>query len=147
MVNQDAVPDAAKSLECKELGNKCYQNSDYKGAEEWYTKAYVEILPLVGTILSKIIRYILLTGSLCSINYDPSNALLYTNRAMALLKLHIYPDVVVDSLHAISLLPYRETMKAHFQLAQAYVELKHPDALANAKIAHELCVEEIHIGG
>ncbi len=83
-----------------------------------------------------------------SINYDPSNPVLYTNRAMALLKLHNYLKVVDDSVHAISLLEYKESMKAHFQLAQAQVALQHQgEALKNAKIAHELCVEEIHKGG
>jgi STIP1 family protein 1 len=83
-----------------------------------------------------------------SIKYDPTNPLLYTNRAMALLKLHMYTEVIADSLHAISLLEHRDTMKAHFQLAQAQIALHHErEALNNAKIAHALCVEEIHIGG
>lgn len=121
MVNPDHRPDPTKALEFKEKGNKCFGAGDYHGAEDLYTKA---------------------------INYDPTNPLLYTNRAMALLKLHSYAEVITDSLHAISLLEYRDTMKAHFQLAQAQIALNHQaDALKNAKIAHELCVEEIHAGG
>lgn len=121
MVNQDQGTDPAKALECKEKGNKCFGAGDYHGAEELYTKA---------------------------INYDPTNPLLYTNRAMALLKLHQFKEVIDDSLHAISLLDHRDTMKAHFQLAQAQIALHRlPEALKNAKIAHELCVEEIHVGG
>lgn len=67
---------------------------------------------------------------------------------MALLKLHSWPEVITDSLHAISLLEHRDTMKAHFQLAQAQIALgRESEALKNAKIAHSLCVEEIHVGG
>jgi STIP1 family protein 1 len=67
---------------------------------------------------------------------------------MALLKLQHYAEVITDSLHAISLLSHRDTMKAHFQLAQAQIALHHEsEALKNARIAHSLCVEEIHVGG
>lgn len=39
-------------------------------------------------------------------------------------------------------------MKAHFQLGQAQIALhSEAEALASAKTAHQLCVEEIHVGG
>ncbi|KAH7391551.1 U-box domain-containing protein [Cadophora sp. MPI-SDFR-AT-0126] len=119
MVNADIPHDPAKALEYKESGNKCFQAGDYVQAEALYSKA---------------------------INHDPSNPLLYTNRSMALLKLHLYPRVILDTRHAISLLPHN--MKAYFQLAQAQIALGDPSsALASAKKAHEFCVEECISGG
>ena len=65
---------------------------------------------------------------------------------MALLKLHLYPRVILDTRHAISLLPHN--MKAYFQLAQAQIALGDPSsALTSAKKAHEFCVEECVSGG
>jgi STIP1 family protein 1 len=65
---------------------------------------------------------------------------------MALLKLHSYERVIADSQQAISLLP--QNMKAYFQLAQAQIALgKTAEALVSARKAHELCVEEIKVGG
>ncbi|PVH83261.1 U-box-domain-containing protein [Cadophora sp. DSE1049] len=119
MVNADVPHDPAKALEYKESGNKCFQAGDYVQAEALYSKA---------------------------INHDPSNPLLYTNRSMALLKLHLYPRVILDTRHAISLLPHN--MKAYFQLAQAQIALGDPSsALTSAKKAHEFCVEECMSGG
>ncbi|KAH7314248.1 U-box domain-containing protein [Rhexocercosporidium sp. MPI-PUGE-AT-0058] len=119
MVNAEVPYDPAKALEYKESGNKCFQAGDYVGAEALYSKA---------------------------INHDPSNPLLYTNRSMALLKLHLYPRVILDTRHAISLLPHN--MKAYFQLAQAQIALSDPSAaLISAKKAHEFCVEECMTGG
>ncbi|KAL2061595.1 hypothetical protein VTL71DRAFT_6972 [Oculimacula yallundae] len=119
MVNADVPHDPVKALEYKESGNKCFQAGDYTGAEALYSKA---------------------------INHDPSNPLLYTNRSMALLKLHLYPRVILDTRHAITLLP--QNMKAYFQLAQAQIALSDSAAaLMSAKKAHELCVEECMTGG
>ncbi|KAG4441746.1 hypothetical protein IFR05_002737 [Cadophora sp. M221] len=119
MVNAEVPHDQAKALEYKESGNKCFQAGDYVGAEALYSKA---------------------------INHDPSNPLLYTNRSMALLKLHLFPRVIEDTRHAIVLLPHN--MKAYFQLAQAQIALSDSSAaLANAKTAHEFCVEECMTGG
>ncbi|KAG4429994.1 hypothetical protein IFR05_014519 [Cadophora sp. M221] len=119
MVNAEVPHDPVKALECKESGNKYFQACDYVGAEALYSEA---------------------------INHDPSNPLLYTNRSMALLKLHLYPRVIDDTRHAIDLLPHN--MKAYFQLAQAQIALSDPSAaLTNAKIAHGFCVEQCVTGG
>ncbi|CZT06285.1 related to CHIP protein (carboxyl terminus of Hsc70-interacting protein) [Rhynchosporium agropyri] len=119
MVNAEVDHDPAKALEYKESGNKCFQAGDYTGAEALYSKA---------------------------ITHDPSNPLLYTNRSMALLKLQLYPRVILDTRQAISLLP--QNMKAYFQLAQAQIALSDSTAaLTSAKKAHELCVEECINGG
>ncbi|CZR62562.1 related to CHIP protein (carboxyl terminus of Hsc70-interacting protein) [Phialocephala subalpina] len=119
MVNAEQPPDPVRALEFKEKGNKCFQAGDYQGAEGFYTQA---------------------------ISHDPTNPLLYTNRAMALLKLSHYESVISDSLTALSLHP--NNMKAHFQLAQAQIALHHEkDALESAKKAYELCMEEVMHGG
>ncbi|KAI9054516.1 hypothetical protein LZ554_001673 [Drepanopeziza brunnea f. sp. 'monogermtubi'] len=111
--------DPAKALEYKEMGNKCFQAGDYVAAEAFYEKA---------------------------IRHDVQNPLLYTNRSTALLKLLNYPAVVANSMHSIALSPH--SMKAHFQLAQAQIELHNPiPALESAKLAHKYCVEELQAGG
>ena len=80
------------------------------------------------------------------INYDPTNPLLYTNRTLTLLRLHLYASVIDDAQTSIRLLP--ENMKAYYHLAQAQIALhKSNEALASSKKAHTYCVEEIHRGG
>ncbi|KAG9228253.1 U-box domain-containing protein [Amylocarpus encephaloides] len=112
---KDTPQDAARALEYKEKGNRCFQSGDYHGADGFYTNA---------------------------INADPSNPLLYTNRSMSRLKLAHWDDVITDSLHAISLLP--DNMKAYYHLAQAQIALDQPGAaLVSAKKAHEYCVKEV----
>jgi STIP1 family protein 1 len=57
-----------------------------------------------------------------------------------------YEKVIADSLSSIRL--HAENMKAYYFLAQAQIALHRPsEALASAKEAHRLCVEEIHKGG
>ena len=81
-----------------------------------------------------------------SINYDPTNPLLYTNRTLTLLRLHLYPRVIDDALTSIKLLP--ENMKAYYHLAQAQIALHQTaEALESSKQAHRYCVEEIYRGG
>jgi len=55
---------------------------------------------------------------------------------------------IVDGHAPASPIPRNTTMKAHFQLAQAYIALHSSfEALEAAKKAHELCVEDIYAGG
>jgi STIP1 family protein 1 len=57
-----------------------------------------------------------------------------------------YECVISDSQSSIRLLP--ENMKAYYFLAQAQIALSSPQsALASAKKAHELCVQETYRGG
>ena len=73
-----------------------------------------------------------------AISKNPSNPLLYTNRANARLKVKQWEDVISDCLHSIELL--QENMKAFYFLAQAQLELHHPnEALSSAMRAYELC--------
>ncbi|EHL02978.1 putative STIP1 like proteiny and U box-containing protein 1 [Glarea lozoyensis 74030] len=116
---KDQPPDTDKAMEFKEKGNKCFEKQDYRGAEAYYTTA---------------------------INHDPKNPLLFTNRAMALLKMSLWDQVITDSLHAISLLP--TNMKAYYYLAQAQIALHQSEsALTHALKAHRLCVQEIQKTG
>lgn len=74
-----------------------------------------------------------------AISKNPYNPLLYTNRANARLKLQQWEDVIADCLHSIELLG--DNMKGYYFLAQAQLELKHPnEALSSAMRAYELCV-------
>lgn len=69
---------------------------------------------------------------------DPKNPLLYTNRAMSRLKLHLYELVLPDCTASLSLLPVN--MKAYYYRAQAQLELGDKRAaLESANVAYEFC--------
>ncbi|KAF2403410.1 U-box-domain-containing protein [Trichodelitschia bisporula] len=73
-----------------------------------------------------------------AIQKHSTNPLLYTNRANARLKLGLWEEVIDDCLHSIELL--QDNMKAYYFLAQAQLELNHPnEALVSAKTAYDLC--------
>jgi len=70
---------------------------------------------------------------------DPQNPTLYTNRAMARLKLRLWGSVISDCQACLELSP--ENMKAYYYLSQAELALDdHTEALDHALRAHELCV-------
>jgi STIP1 family protein 1 len=72
-----------------------------------------------------------------SIIIDPTNPLLYTNRAMCRLKLSLYPSVLADCAQSISLLPTH--MKAYYYRAQAHLYINNPtEALEAAKKAYDI---------
>ncbi|KAM0350107.1 hypothetical protein ACHAPU_003270 [Fusarium lateritium] len=101
----------SNSLHLKEEGNKRFQSGDYAGADSLYSKAIIA---------------------------DPKNPALYTNRAMARLKLSYWDSVITDCEACLQLTP--ENMKARYYLAQAQLALHDYDAsLANALHAHKLC--------
>jgi STIP1 family protein 1 len=69
---------------------------------------------------------------------ETTNPLLYTNRAMARLKLKLYEAVIPDCEASLELL--QANMKAYYYMAQAELELgRKIAALKNAEIAYELC--------
>ncbi|KAF5012898.1 hypothetical protein FDECE_1072 [Fusarium decemcellulare] len=75
---------------------------------------------------------------LSSIIADPKNPALYTNRAMARLKLNYWDSVITDCDACLQLAP--DNMKAHYYLAQAQLNLRDFDAaLSSALRAHALC--------
>ncbi|KAF1811979.1 U-box-domain-containing protein [Eremomyces bilateralis CBS 781.70] len=95
----------------KEKGNTAYRAGDYASAAALYGQA---------------------------IQKNSSNPLLYTNRANARLRLQQHAEVIDDCLRSIELL--RDNLKAYFYLAQAQLELHHPnEALTSALTAYELC--------
>ncbi|KAK4134544.1 U-box-domain-containing protein [Trichocladium antarcticum] len=70
---------------------------------------------------------------------DPGNPALYTNRAMARLKLSQWDNAIADCHECLRLAP--DSMKAHYSLSQAHLALRaYDDALAHALKAHGLCV-------
>ncbi|KAI9812838.1 MAG: hypothetical protein M1832_006459 [Thelocarpon impressellum] len=103
---------ASKALAFKKEGNKRFEAGDYKGAESLYTQAIVA---------------------------DPSNYLLFTNRAFARLRLKAWDEAINDCLKSIELHP--TNMKAYYYLAQAQIQLHHPnEGLSSAMTAYDLCL-------
>ncbi|KAL2121170.1 hypothetical protein VTJ04DRAFT_5197 [Mycothermus thermophilus] len=104
----------AKSIHLKEEGNRRYQAGDYAMAEALYSQAIIA---------------------------DPTNPALYTNRAMARLKLRQWDNAIADCSECLRL--SSNSMKAHYLLSQAHLELRaYDDALHHALKAHALCVED-----
>ncbi|KAK8042347.1 STIP1 likey and U-box containing protein 1 [Apiospora phragmitis] len=103
--------DTVKAGVLKADGNKRFQNGDFVGAESLYSKAIIA---------------------------DDTNPSLYTNRAMARLKLSLWDSVIADCQSCLKL--NGESMKAHYYLAQAYLELRaFDDAVTHASRAREIC--------
>ncbi|EGS21753.1 uncharacterized protein CTHT_0036200 [Thermochaetoides thermophila DSM 1495] len=104
----------AKSLQLKEEGNRRFQAGDYVKAEALYSQALI---------------------------VDPTNPTLYTNRAMARLRLAQWDNAIADCNECLRLSP--DSMKAHYNLSQAHLALRaYDDALKHALRAHELCVKQ-----
>lgn len=77
-----------------------------------------------------------------SIQKDPSNPKLFTNRAMAHLKLEAWESCIDDCIKSIEL--ENDNMKGYYYLAQAQLGLKHPsEALSSALTAYEICVSSL----
>lgn len=94
----------------KEEGNRHFQAGDFVSAEALYSKAIIA---------------------------DPKNPALYTNRAMARLKMGLWDSVISDCNQCLDLAP--DNMKAHYYLSQAHLALRdYDDALDHALRAHEL---------
>jgi len=95
----------------KQQGNDLFKAGDYAAAEEQYTAA-----------ITKYSR----------------NPLLFTNRALARIRLQRWQGVIDDCLHSISLTPHNAfNFKSYFYLAQAQLALHHPnEALSSALTAY-----------
>ncbi|KAL2164890.1 hypothetical protein VTH06DRAFT_186 [Thermothelomyces fergusii] len=103
----------AKSIQLKEEGNRRFQAGDYVMAEALYSQALIS---------------------------DPNNPALYTNRAMARLKLGQWDSAVADCTACLRLAP--DSIKAHYSLSQAHLALRaYDDALRHARTAHALCAK------
>lgn len=80
------------------------------------------------------------SADLPSIIADPKNPALYTNRALARLKLSLHDSVIDDCHRCLELAP--GNMKAHYYLSQAQLAIRdHDAALHNALRAHAICAE------
>ncbi|KAK4174885.1 putative CHIP protein [Triangularia setosa] len=102
----------SKSQHLREEGNRHFQKGDYVRAEAIYSQALI---------------------------LDPSNPLLYTNRAMSRLRLSLWDSVITDCEACLRLSP--DNLKAHYYLSQAHLALRaYPDALDHAYRAHKLSV-------
>jgi len=100
----------------KEKGNVHFRREEYEDAIKLYSQA---------------------------IQQNPSNPLLYTNRANARLKLKQWQGVMDDCLKSLELM--NENMKGFYFLGQAQLELNHPnEALSSALMAYELCSKSVH---
>ncbi|QPC63910.1 hypothetical protein HYE67_006141 [Fusarium culmorum] len=107
----------SRSLQLKDEGNKCFMAGDYVGAEALYSKACSPTNSIIA---------------------DARNPALYTNRAMARLKLNYWDSVVTDCEACLQLTP--DNMKARYYLAEAQLALRDYDAsLESALHAHKLC--------
>ncbi|KAK6852947.1 U-box-domain-containing protein [Apiospora arundinis] len=103
--------DTVKAGILKTDGNKLFLNGDFVGAESLYSKAIIA---------------------------DNTNPALYTNRAMARLRLGLWDSAIADCQACLKL--SGESMKAYYYLAQAYLELRaFDDAVSHASRARELC--------
>ncbi|OAA76225.1 U-box domain containing protein [Akanthomyces lecanii RCEF 1005] len=105
----------SRAIQLKEEGNRHFQKGDYLGAESFYSQAIIE---------------------------DPKNPALYTNRAMARLKLALWDSVLTDcqSVLALPSTAPATILKAHYYLCQAQLALRDAEAaLASGLAAHALC--------
>ncbi|KAK7756670.1 hypothetical protein SLS62_001111 [Diatrype stigma] len=106
--------DSARSAQLKEEGNSHFKKEDYIGAESLYSKAIIA---------------------------DDSNPALYTNRAMARLKLEMWDSAISDCMICLKL-SGPNNMKAHHILSQAQLQLgDYESSLQSALSAHKLCAE------
>ena len=80
------------------------------------------------------------TADPISIQKDPSNPKLFTNRAVTRLRLQSWDACIDDCLTSIELEP--GNMKGYYYLAQAQLALHHPnEALNSAMTAYEACLK------
>lgn len=90
--------------------------------------------------LSKWHHLRVIAESLERIQQDPTNPKLFTNRAMARLKLQNWDGVINDCIKCIEYDP--RSMKGFFYLAQAQLALRRPnEAYCSAMTAYERCIE------
>ncbi|CAK7214353.1 hypothetical protein SBRCBS47491_002111 [Sporothrix bragantina] len=100
------------SIALKEEGNKRFLKGEFTAAEGLYSQAILA---------------------------DPKNPALYTNRALARLKLDMWDGVVADCTACLDRSP--NNMKALYYLSQAELQLRDYDnAVDHCRRAHELCV-------
>lgn len=107
--------DVEKATKLKEDGNHHFQANDFIGAESLYSKAIIA---------------------------DDTNPSLYTNRAMARIRLNLYESAILDCNECLKLSGEKGNLKAYFILSQCQLAIgDYNAALESALKAHRLCVE------
>ncbi|KAJ2895624.1 STIP1 homology and U box-containing protein 1 [Zalerion maritima] len=134
------MSDVGKAIQLKEEGNRFYQQKNYAGAEGLYSKASCanqKVEANTATAAHNVGAWGLWNNSIIA---DPKNPALYTNRAMARIKLLLWHHVVDDCKQALHLDSHN--MKAHYQLSQAQLELgAFQESVESGEKAHELCLK------
>lgn len=100
----------------KEQGNEYFKAGQYREAEDMYSQA---------------------------ISVRSSDPKLFGNRALTRIRLSEWRQAESDSRKAIELYGPKNdaSMKAHFYLAQALIQLRHPtEALKEAQLAYKICL-------
>ncbi|XXG99474.1 hypothetical protein Hte_005813 [Hypoxylon texense] len=105
--------DLEKAAKLKEEGNQYFQKGEFVAAESLYSKAIIA---------------------------DDKNPSLFTNRAMARLRLGLNDSAILDCLASLQLNPNH--LKGYFLLSQGQFALGlYKEALQNALTAHRICAE------
>ena len=90
--------------------------------------------------MSSLLKSANLTSKIISIQKDPRNPKIFTNRAMTRIKLQSWNDCIDDCIKSIEL--EAGNMKGYYYLAQAQLALHHPnEALSSAMTAYEECLK------
>jgi len=98
----------------KRSGNACFQTGDYVSADKFYTQAIIK---------------------------DPTNATLFTNRALTRMRMEQWEAVIADCEKAIDLLP--TSFKAFTYLGQAHLHLNRPsESFSASKTAYALAIQQ-----
>jgi STIP1 family protein 1 len=113
------------------MSYRFFQDGNWKDAESLYSQACAP--------LSKVLPFSS-DNSNPSIQKDPTNPKIFTNRAITRIKLQSWDACIDDCIKAVEL--ERSNMKAYYYLAQAQLALNHPnEALSSALTAYEKCLE------
>jgi len=95
--------DKTKAAEAKDKGNKFFLGKQYSQAVDWYTKA---------------------------INFDPTDAAFYSNRAAAYMGMNKFEEALADSEKCIKLMP--NWVKGYYRKGAALVSLSRYEEAARA---------------
>jgi STIP1 homology and U-box containing protein 1 len=123
-------------MSLKNLGNEHFRAGEFKEADQLYSLAYA-IHPIVS-------RRDPFSNSTCSIQKNPSEPKLFSNRALTRVKLQDWSGAETDARKAIELYGPKNplAMKAYYTLGEALLGLNHPkEALETAKHAYKICLE------
>ncbi|KAI1339516.1 U-box domain-containing protein [Xylariaceae sp. FL0016] len=135
--------DAQKAGQLKDSGNVHFQKGDFVGAESLYSKASVPSAQEASSHAQGSATGFLNSPLTCwrtSIIADDTNPSLYTNRAMARIRLGFYDSAISDCQACLKI--SADSMKAHFVLSQCQLHIRdYEAALESALQAHRICTK------